>query len=112
MEYFREIAPWTINNENIDVVIDNEHVGLIVSGQHSEEKNVENKLNKGRKSLFSLLGPAFQQKCMLSPVVKVHLYRLFTWPIGDYIENSRFKIRVQDSRFRIQNSKFIILTLL
>ena len=40
MEYFREIAPWTINNENIDVVIDNEHVGLIVSGQHSEEKNV------------------------------------------------------------------------
>ena len=27
---------------------------------------------------------------------------------GDYIENSRFKIRVQDSRFRIQNSKFKI----
>ena len=29
-------------------------------------------------------------------------------PYGDYKENSRFKIRVQDSKFRIQDSKFKI----
>jgi hypothetical protein len=45
------------------------------------KKNVDLRLKKGRGSLFSLLGPAFSYRCLLSPVVKLHLYRTFTCPI-------------------------------
>ena len=65
----------------IKVVEDNEHLGQIVSGTNQTEKNIDLRLKKGRGSLFSLLGPAFAYKCLLSPVVKLHLYRTFTCPI-------------------------------
>jgi hypothetical protein len=63
---------------SIPVTIDNDHLGLIVSGDDEEEKNVEEKLKKGQNSLFSLLGPAFAYKCLLSPSLQCHLWRTFT----------------------------------
>ena len=35
------------------VTEDNEHLGLIVSGEKESEKNVDQRLAKGRSSLFS-----------------------------------------------------------
>lgn len=80
-QFYSDTSPWTLNNESVSVTQDNEHLGLIVSGENEEIKNVDANVTKGRKSLFGLLGPAFSHKCSLSPVVQVHLYRLFTCPI-------------------------------
>ena len=61
MDYFKEVKPWKIENEPVEVVENNDHLGLIVSGEREEEKNIDERIKKGRKSLFSLLGPAFSQ---------------------------------------------------
>ena len=39
------------------------------------------RISKGRNSIFGMLGPAFAFKCLLSPKVKVHLFRTYTCPI-------------------------------
>ena len=39
------------------------------------------RLTKGRKSLFGLLGPAFAQKCLLNPLLKLHIFRMYSDPI-------------------------------
>ena len=62
-------------------VEDNDHLGQIVSGTRQEEKNIDERIKKGRGQLFSMLGPAFAYKCMISPSVKIHLFRTFTCPI-------------------------------
>ena len=79
--YFQDISPWKMGGEAIKVVENNEHLGQIVSGISQESKNVDLKLSKGRKSLFGLLGAGFAFKCLLSPVLKLHLYRTYTCPI-------------------------------
>ena len=79
--YYRDTTPWRMGDSIIKVVEDNEHLGQVVSGLNQTEKNVDLRLKKGRGSLFSLLGPAFSYRCLLSPVVKLHLYRTFTCPI-------------------------------
>ena len=66
---------------NISVVENNEHLGQIVSGINQISKNIDLRLKKGRGSLFGLLGPAFAYKCLLSPMVKLHLYRTYICPI-------------------------------
>ena len=38
-------------------------------------------IKKSQHSLFALLGPAFSFRCLLSPVVKLHLYRTFVCPV-------------------------------
>ena len=80
--YYEDVKPWTMDGEIVKVVENNEHLGQIVSGKKQEEKNVDLKLEKGRKSLFSLLGSGFSYKCFLSPVLKLHIYRTFTCPIS------------------------------
>ena len=70
-----------MNDEVVKVVEDNEHLGQIVSGKRQAEKNIDLRLQKGRKCLFSLLGAGFSFKCFLSPVVKLHIYRTYTCPI-------------------------------
>ena len=65
----------------IDVVWDNSYHGQIVSGSRKEEKNVDLRIRKSRNTLFGLLGPAFSFKCLLSPVVKLHIYRTFVCPV-------------------------------
>ena len=79
--YFQDVKPWTMNNEVVKVEEDNEHLGQIVSGVKQEQKNVDMRLQKGRKSLYSLLGAGFAYKCLLSPVLKLHIYRTYTCPI-------------------------------
>ena len=73
-KYYQDVKPWNMDGNTVKVVDDNEHLGQIVSGLNQEEKNVDLKMEKGRKSLFSLLGSGFSFKCMLSPVLKLHKY--------------------------------------
>ena len=63
------------------VGLDNEHLGQIVSGCDQEQKNIDLRIKKGRNNIFGLLGPAFSFKCLLSPSVKIHLFRTYTSPI-------------------------------
>ena len=69
-----------MNNQKVNVVENNDHLGQIISGTRQIQKNVDESLQRGRKSLFSLLGPAFAFKCLLSPLVKIHLFRTYTCP--------------------------------
>ena len=39
------------------------------------------RIKKGRNNIFGMLGPAFSFKCLLSPKVKIHLFRTYTCPI-------------------------------
>ena len=80
-DYYRDVSPWKMNNEVVKVVENNEHLGQIVSGKRQAEKNVDLRLQKGRKGLFGLLGSGFSFKCFLSPVVKLHIYRTYTCPV-------------------------------
>ena len=82
MEYYKDIQPWTMDNLSVSVKDDNDHLGLIVSGLREEEKNVDLKIKKARGALFKLLGPAFSVKCLLSPQVQIHLFRIFVCPIA------------------------------
>ena len=70
-----------MDGKKVKVVENNEHLGQIVSGISQEDKNVNSRLTKGRKSLFGLLGAGFSYKCFLSPVLKLHIYRTYTCPI-------------------------------
>ena len=70
-----------MGGQHVKVVEDNDHLGQIVSGTRQEEKNIDERIKKGRGQLFSMLGPAFAYKCMISPSVKIHLFRTFTCPI-------------------------------
>ena len=79
--YYQDISPWTMDGAAVNVVENNEHLGQIVSGVSQEAKNVDLKLSKGRTNLFGLLGAGFSFKCMLSPVLKLHIYRTYTCPI-------------------------------
>ena len=71
--YFKDISPWKMDGGTVNVVENNEHLGQVVSGVSQEEKNVDLRVSKGRKNLFGLLGAGFSFKCMLSPVVKLHI---------------------------------------
>ena len=79
--YFQDVAPWKMDGEVVNVVENNEHLGQVVSGRNQEQKNIDLKIQKGRNNLFGLLGAGFSFKCLLSPVVKLHLYRTYTCPI-------------------------------
>ena len=81
MDYFRDISPWSLNNERITVVENNEHLGLVVSGLCEEQKNVDMNITKCRNSIFGLLGPIFAYSCKLSPTVQLHLWRIYCLPI-------------------------------
>ena len=80
-KYFAELAPWHLDGQTVQVTEDNDHLGQIVSGVDQEMKNVDLRIKKGRNSLFSLLGPTFQSKCHLSPLLKLHLVKTYISPI-------------------------------
>ena len=81
MDYYSDTTPWSMGGEIVKVVENNDHLGQIVSGTRQEEKNVDLRMKKGRNNLFGLLGSAFAFKCLMSPIVKIHLFRTFTCPI-------------------------------
>ena len=80
MTYYKDTTPWRMDGDTVKVVENNDHLGQIVSGVCQESKNVDSSLQKGRTSLYGMLGPAFAFKCMMSPIVKMHLFRTFTCP--------------------------------
>ena len=80
-QYYCDVSPWTMDGQQVSVVEDNDHLGLVISGNKQIQKNIDLRIEKGRKSLFSLLGPAYSYKCLLSPSVKLFLYRTYTSPI-------------------------------
>ena len=81
MAYYKETSPWTLCGERVRVVDKNEHLGMIVSGSDEEEKNIDENISKCRSSLFSLLGPAYAYKSLLSPQVQHHLWRVYNLPV-------------------------------
>ena len=81
MEYYSDTTPWRMGGDAVKVTEDNEHLGQIVSGIRQEGKNIDERMKKGRGNLFSMLGSAFAYKCLLSPLVKMHLFRTFACPI-------------------------------
>ena len=81
MSFYKDTAPWSLNGEKISVVDKNEHLGLIVSGSDEESSNVDENINKCRASMFALLGPAFAFKCLLSPLVQLHIWRTCCLPV-------------------------------
>ena len=81
-QYYQDIQPWRMDNIPVSVKEDNDHLGLIVSGFKEEEKNVDLKIKKARGSLFKLIGPAFSSRCLLSPIVLIHLFRTYICPIA------------------------------
>ena len=81
MNYYKEIKPWKLNGEQVDVVEDNDHLGLVVSGISEEQKNIDQNISQCRNSLFALLGPALSYKCKLSPTVQLHIWRTYALPI-------------------------------
>ena len=80
-QYYGDIQPWRLDNNPIQVVEDNDHLGQIISGCDQVRKNVDNRILKARNSLYSLLGGGFLYKCKLSPSLKIQLYRTLTCPI-------------------------------
>ena len=52
MKYYSDTTPWVMDSETVKVVENNEHLGQIVSGQRQEEKNIDQSISKGRKSLY------------------------------------------------------------
>ena len=81
MQFYSDTKPWIMDGEQVKVVENNDHLGQIVSGYRQEEKNIDERILKGRNNLFGMLGAAFSYKCHLSPVLKIHLFRTFTCPI-------------------------------
>ena len=75
---FISVHLWLMDGQSVNVVEDNEHLGQVVSGINQYQKNIDLRLNKARKSMFSLLGPCFAYKNKLSPKVKLHIYKTFT----------------------------------
>ena len=80
MTYYADTSPWHLDGKTISVVDTNEHLGLLVSGLDEEQKNVDENVLKCRKSLFGLLGPAYAYKCLLSPLVQIHLWKTYNLP--------------------------------
>ena len=80
--YYSDIKPWIMDGHPVSVKEDNKHLGLIISNNKEEQKNVDMKLKKCRSSLFKLLGSTFSSRSNLSPVVKTHLFRTYISPIA------------------------------
>ena len=81
MSYYSDVSPWVLDGVKVKVRLDNEHLGQIVSGLEQEQKNIDLRIQKARNNIFGLLGPAFSFKCLLSPSLKIHLFRTYTSPI-------------------------------
>ena len=81
MRYYRDTRPWTLNGKRVNVVENNEHLGLIVSGEDEEQKNIDENISKCRNSLYALLGPAFAFRCLPFPSVQLHLWKTYSLPV-------------------------------
>ena len=80
-QYYKELSPWRLDGHVVTVSEDNEHLGQIISNRDQEQKNVDLRIQKTRNCIFGMLGPAFQFKCLLSPIVKFHIFRTYICPV-------------------------------
>ena len=48
MRYYKDVSPWLIGDQKIDVTENNEHLGQIVSGIDQTSKNIDQSLKRGR----------------------------------------------------------------
>ena len=53
IDYYKDISPWKMDGVQVEVVDNNEHLGQVISGFQQESKNVDNRLTKGRKSIWT-----------------------------------------------------------
>ena len=59
LSYYQDINMWTLGGARLPVTEDNDHLGLIVSGQDEEIKNVDKNIRSARAVVFSLMGNIF-----------------------------------------------------
>ena len=52
-----------MDNQSVEVVENNEHLGQIVSGSRQEEKNVDQMISDATHAMFSLLVQSFSCSC-------------------------------------------------
>ena len=45
MDFYADISPWHLNGEQVEVVADNDHLGLVVSRLQEEQKNVDRRIS-------------------------------------------------------------------
>ena len=81
MKYYKDIKMWSLYGEELTVSEDNDHLGLIVSGNSEEIKNVDKNIASARDSIFSFLGNIFSYKCKLSQSVQYHTWTTFIKPV-------------------------------
>ena len=56
-------------------------INLVNKFNYITRPNIDLIMSKARNNIFGMLGAAFSYKCLLSPVLKVHLFRTYTCPI-------------------------------
>ena len=81
MLYYQDINIWSLYGDNLTVSENNDHLGLVVSGQDEEIKNIDKNISSARDSLFMFLGNIFSYKCKLSPTVQHHTWSVFIKPV-------------------------------
>ena len=80
-KYWQITKPWSMDNKTIDVVINNEHLGQVISGENATQKNVDNNIVKTRKCLFSLLGSPFSTSSNVNPSTQYNTWSIYAAPI-------------------------------
>ena len=81
MKYYQDTGFWSLYGEKLDVSLNNEHLGLIVSGVDEEIKNVDKNISAARNSIFGFLGNIFSYQCKLSPHVQYKTWSVFIKPV-------------------------------
>ena len=72
---------WTLGGARLPVTEDNDHLGLIVSGQDEEIKNVDKNIRSARAVVFSLMGNIFSYRCQVSQTVLLHVWTIYVSPV-------------------------------
>ena len=49
--YYKDVSPWTMDDERINVVENNEHLGQIISGERQVMKNIDSRIIKFIRSM-------------------------------------------------------------
>ena len=82
MPFYKDIGIRTLDDQQLPVTEDNDHLGLIVSGLDEEIKNIDKNIDSARKMIFNLLGNIFGYKCKLSQQVLLHVWTIYVNPIA------------------------------
>lgn len=80
-KYWQDTSPWVMNGIQIEVTEDNEHLGQIISGNNSTQKNVDLNMDKARKCLFSLMGCPISYHSEVNPNIQHSTWIIYICPI-------------------------------